>query len=280
LEDIGGDGIVPAACDGALVERNIVRGARMRCADAAVGIWPWSSDNTVIQFNEVSGVKGTVDGQGFDSDWNCRNTLIQYNYSHDNEGGFLLICNDGNTKMPYSVGNVGTVVRYNISQNDGTRTFHITGPVRNTHIYNNTILVGPQQEVSLIKAGNWGGDWPENTRFSNNIFYSLGKARFNVGKMRTTEFECNGFFGTIENRPEDARAVLSDPLFQKADFVNKVAEPNESYRLQSTSRAIAAGTVIVNNGGRDYAGNKLPTGAPDIGALQTPEVRNVKRPTT
>lgn len=98
LEDIGGDGIVPASCDGALVERNIIRGGRMRSTDAAAGIWPWSSDNTVIQFNEVSGMKGTVDGQGFDSDWNCRNTLIQYNYSHDNDGGFLLICNDGTSK--------------------------------------------------------------------------------------------------------------------------------------------------------------------------------------
>ena len=28
---------------------------------------------------------------------NCNNTIIQYNYSHDNEGGFLLICNTGET---------------------------------------------------------------------------------------------------------------------------------------------------------------------------------------
>lgn len=93
IEDFGGDGIVPVGCEGALVERNTLHLGRQRCDDYAAGIWPWSCDSTVIQYNEVSGMKGTRDGQGFDSDWNCRNTLIQYNYSHDNDGGSLLICN-------------------------------------------------------------------------------------------------------------------------------------------------------------------------------------------
>jgi len=53
LEDIGGDGIVPRACDGALVEYNIVRGGRMRAEDYAAGIWPWGCDNTVVQYNEA-----------------------------------------------------------------------------------------------------------------------------------------------------------------------------------------------------------------------------------
>jgi len=55
LEDIGGDAIKVEGSDHALVEHNIVRGARRRCNDYAAGIWPWASDNTVIQFNEVSG---------------------------------------------------------------------------------------------------------------------------------------------------------------------------------------------------------------------------------
>jgi hypothetical protein len=95
LEDIGGDAIKPWGSNGALVEHNIVRGGRMRCDDYAAGIWPWDCDDTVIQFNEVSGMKGTKDGQAFDSDYRCRNTLFQYNYSHDNEGGFMLICSPG-----------------------------------------------------------------------------------------------------------------------------------------------------------------------------------------
>ena len=118
LDDIGGDGIVPIGCDGALVAGNVLHGGRMRALDYAAGIWPWSCDNTVVQHNEVSGMKGTNDGEGYDSDFNCRNTLIQYNYSHDNDGGFMLICNDGSLTMPVSAGNTGTVIRYNISIHD------------------------------------------------------------------------------------------------------------------------------------------------------------------
>ena len=33
----------------------------------AAGIWPWSCDNTLVQFNEVSGHKAPWDAQGFDS---------------------------------------------------------------------------------------------------------------------------------------------------------------------------------------------------------------------
>ena len=81
---------MPVGCDGALVEHNrVVRPSR---GGTGIGIWPWSCDNTVVQFNEVSGADGIHDGQAFDSDWNCRNTVFQYNYSHDNQGGFMLVC--------------------------------------------------------------------------------------------------------------------------------------------------------------------------------------------
>jgi hypothetical protein len=188
LEDIGGDGIVPIGCEGALVERNTLRrgGHRLPPGDAAAGIWPWSCDDTLIQLNEVSKMATPWDGQGFDSDWNCRNTIIQYNYSHHNQGGFLLVCDNGNLEMPTSVGNVGTIVRYNLSVKDGYRAtgrhagfspaLHISGPVKDTLVHNNVIYVGrkPSERVdtTLIKMDNWGGPWPVNTRFHNNILYA------------------------------------------------------------------------------------------------------------
>jgi hypothetical protein len=92
VEDVGGDGITPWATDGAIVEHNIARECNRRAANYNAGIWPWSTDNTVIQLNEAAFVRTARDGQGFDSDYNSHNSLFQYNYSHDNEGGFLLIC--------------------------------------------------------------------------------------------------------------------------------------------------------------------------------------------
>ena len=145
LEDIGGDGIKVWGSDGAVIERNVLRGGRTRCDDYAAGIWPWDSDDTIIQFNEVSGMKGTKDGQGFDSDYRCRRSVFQYNYSHDNEGGFFLICAPGNSYCE------DTIIRYNISQHDGinsARVFHFGGGAKNTQIYNNTIYLGTNQDLA------------------------------------------------------------------------------------------------------------------------------------
>jgi len=143
----------------ALGLRTSVHGASQRSQDYNVGIWPWSADNTIIQYNEVYGTKGQHDAEGFDSDWNSRNTLIQYNYSHDNEGGFLLICNEGSQPADISAGNTGTIVRYNISQNDHHRGIKFSGPVKNTLIYNNTIYVGKRREFRSDSAHGleWAG---------------------------------------------------------------------------------------------------------------------------
>ena len=270
LEDIGGDGIVPIACDGALIEYNILRGGRMRALDYAAGIWPWSCDNTVIQHNEVSGMKGTHDGEGFDSDWNCRNSLFQYNYSHDNDGGFMLICDDGSSKMPYNAGNTGTIIRYNISVNDGLHTFNMSGPCSNTKIYNNTIYLGDGSANQLVASGNWGGGWPTGTRFTNNVFVvthnvgKVGKVGFDFGGMQDVAFQNNTFWGDFENRPDDPKALLSDPLLLKPG-----GNLPSDYRPRAASPCFNAGRPIPDNGGRDFAGNPIPQNAPPtVGAFQ------------
>src|SRR5204863_9569686 len=117
------------------------------------------------------------------SDWNSRNTVIQYNYSHDNDGGFLLICNEGGHDAEESAGNTGTVVRYNISQNDRKRGINIAGPVKDSLVYNNTIYVGPEHTVALLPSSIWHA-WPEGRAFSNNIFYWAGRGGFCHGVWR------------------------------------------------------------------------------------------------
>lgn len=287
LEQIPGDGIVPIGCDGAVVEHNVMRDCPRLLpeGEAAAGIWPWSSDNTVIQYNEVSDHKAPWDAQGFDSDWNCRNTLIQYNYSHDNEGGFLLICNNGGSKMPYNVGNIGTVVRYNISVNDGLRptptrqkgmfspTFHISGPCRDTQIYNNLIHIPkkPNREIdrTLLKMDNWGGPWPENTAFWNNIFYTEEQTSYDDGEASGTVFDSNLYFGTHENRPKDRRAILADPRFVGAEAVAPGREGLKRFRLSSDSPCVGKGRRVPDAGDQDFTGQSLPTNrAPSIGAFE------------
>ena len=246
--------------------------------DAAAGIWPWSCDNTVIQFNEVSDHKAPWDAQGFDSDWNCRNTLIQYNYSHDNEGGFLLVCNNGGAAPPRNIGNEGTVVRYNISVNDGLRrtlthqgvfspTFHISGPCESTRIYNNVIYVNrkPDDKIdrTILKMDNWGGPWPEDTLLANNIFYVEDEASFQFGEDKKTVLKNNVYYGKISHQPEDARSIIRDPMFDRIlDHRGKGFAALEAFMLTRESDCIGTALPIPDNGGRDFFGNPVGEDGP------------------
>ena len=264
LEDIGGDGIVPLGCDGALVERNVLHGGRMRAQDYAAGIWPWSCDNTVIQYNDVSGMKGTNDGEGYDCDYNCRHTLFQYNFSHDNDGGFMLICDDGSQGMPWNIGNIGSVIRDNVSVNDGLHTFNITGPCRDTQIDNNVFYIGKGQRIDVVASGNWGGAWAADTRFVNNIFYADGQASFDFGGMTGVAFDHNAFWGGFPNRPDDAHAVLADPQLAAPG-----SERPDAYAPRPASPVLRAGVPVVGEAPHDFGGNPTPA-RPNIGAFQKP----------
>lgn len=280
LEDIGGDGIVPIGCDGARVEYNTIRGGRMRAQDYAAGIWPWSCDNTVIQYNDVSGMRGDKDAEGYDSDFNCKNSLFQYNFSHDNQGGFMLICCDGDFKPDFSAGNVGTVIRYNISVDDGLHTFNINGPCTNTSIYNNVFYIGKGGHMNAISSGNWGGTWPSDTRFKNNIFYVAagGEATFDLGQMAGTVFDHNAFYGSLVNRPLDDHAFTGNP-----GLIAPGSDRPAGYALRANSPCRHAGVPIPNDAAHDFFGNPVSPGTARIGAgtapgRSGPARREAKRP--
>jgi len=216
IEEVPGDGIVPISCDSTIVEYNLMRDCPMLLPDteAAAGIWPWSCDNTVIRFNEASGHKAPWDAQGFDCDYNCTNTLIEYNYSHDNDGGFILICNDGDNTMT-NIGNIGSVVRYNISYGDAVRqrltragvfspTIHIAGPCDSTLIENNIFLITPKPSPKVdrhaVISDSWGG-FASRTTFRNNLFYAEEPSAFNFNKSTGNLFDGNYFFGKFSGQP-------------------------------------------------------------------------------
>ncbi len=272
LDDIGGDGIVNVATDGAVVESNVVAHASQRSQDFNVGIWPWSADNTVVQFNEVYGTRGQHDAEGFDSDWNSRNTIIQYNYSHDNEGGFLLICNEGSQSAQVSVGNTGTIVRYNISQNDHHRGIKLSGPVKNTLIYNNTIYVAKGENVDVVLHTDWTG-WATDTYFYNNIFYVEGTARFSYGvsgnadgsyvtapgpgKSTNNTYDSNVYYGLPA--ADDRHALISNPQMIDPGHGGIGRDTVSGYALRTSSPAVDSGRRIAASGGRDFLGNPVPS---------------------
>ncbi|MCJ7692891.1 MAG: right-handed parallel beta-helix repeat-containing protein [Sedimentisphaerales bacterium] len=262
VEDCGGDAIKVWGCLGALVEYNFVNGACERCEDLAAGIWPFSSDNTVIQFNEVCNLKSIGDGQAFDADYNCQNSLFQYNYSHDNQGGFFMACGKEPTAEIW--GSLNSVFRYNVSQNDGVagaRVFNISGGgVENTHIYNNTVYVGPGQDLPLFVFGSWGG-FADSTYIYNNVFYVDGHVTYDIDPRATnTVFDYNVYYGNHTGAPSDAHAIYTNPM-----LVNPGNAPtpgfyalDEYYEIQAGSPCIDSGMEIADNGGVDYWGHSVP----------------------
>jgi len=286
VEQIGGAGITTIGTHGCLIEYNRVD--NIGTVSQGNGIHPWSSDNTIMQFNEVSRCRGgTTEGWGFNSDGNCRNTLIQYNYSHDNEGGFQLIIAKTSEQMS---GNTNTIIRYNISQNDGydldrdwTPTFNLSGCVRGAYIYNNTIYVGTRKEpIELIRfKQNSDGYVPDDTHFYNNIFYVDGTVTFTWSTSTNNYFSNNVWYGNIIDPPYDPCGITDDPLLVDPNSGGENLGFNwdllDGYHLQAGSPCIQAGKIPdvpvgpyeLKNGNRDFWGNPIPQESPpDIGAHQ------------
>lgn len=210
LEDIGGDGIKLWGTNGGLIEYNTVRNCRARCQDHAAGIWPFACDDTIVQFNVVSGTKGTKDGQGYDSDYQCRRTIIQNNYSYDNEGGFILICSPGNSY------NEDTIVRHNVSFNDGidsARVIQIGGNPSNTHFYENSIILGKGRNLPVVSFNEWDRGYASSTRFSRNWIFAPDGSRGNyvLKGGKGTVFTDNWFIGDHQGLPEGTRIFSKNP---------------------------------------------------------------------
>lgn len=239
VDDIGGDGIVPWATDGAFIEHNIALNCNRRAGSYNAGIWPWSTDNSLFRLNEAAYTHTTLDGEGFDSDFNSRHTLFQYNYSHDNDGGFMLICTPGKLDKD-NLGNIGTEVRHNISRNDHARAFNLSAAAQ-TSVHDNAIYVGSGIDLQILIVTDWDG-WANGAKFQNNFFYVAGTARYGHQTSRNKDgtygigpgwglakdivFEGNHYYGQNIDKPENSppqQASSSHP--PRLDFNEPTFDP-------------------------------------------------------
>ncbi|WP_456246320.1 discoidin domain-containing protein [Longispora urticae] len=259
VTDIGGDAIDLHHTEGALVEYNRVDGFKMRTTHCAAGLWGWNINDAVFQFNEVSGGRSTCDGQGLDLDEANIRTIYQYNYSHDNEGGFLLLCNGAGSTTD------GNIVRYNISQNDRGQLFDfVCGKVTNTQIHNNTFYLDKPVQITYNSNGSTGAA----ASFYNNVFYVRTTDASYVNATNLL-FDSNVFHGQHPaGEPADAHKLTTDPLLVAPGTATSRTDTG-GYRLQTGSPAVGTGRVIASAGGRDYFGGPVAAGCrPDRGAHQ------------
>ena len=210
MEKIGGDGITTRDTDGALIEYNLAKDCRYQNTGYNVGIWPFEAANTVIQYNEAYNTHGTQDGQGLDCDHASSYSLMQYNYSHDNEGGFMLIMGGYPHTAP--------TVRYNISQNDCDKTFEFAqGIPKGTMIYNNTIYSDQIVSRGVLFLSNTAAGLGVNDFYMfNNLFcypdgqtfYGGGNASNITDLTNKGKLYNNAYVGGISAPVADTGAVV------------------------------------------------------------------------
>lgn len=294
IHDIDGDGILIDGCENVLVEHNTVYRC-LKFTRMAVGMFNWNSDYTVFQYNEVYDTcpsdkdpKGnTYDGQGIEIDALNRDTLVQYNYSHNNRGGSLMWCNINSER------GFRGIYRYNIFENEG----NIWGVVdwRPNHYdsaaYNNTFYIGKNTMSSKRWqiANSNGGNRAPNAKFVNNIFYSEDPIPFGSSLPGST-WSSNIFYNVTgapsDNNNQtvtDGSTLLADPGCGGNGKINDLG----GYMLTADSPAIDAGETVTIpaiwnelkslfkekfsseiGDDRDYFGNEIADGSPDIGAAE------------
>lgn len=205
-----------------------------REGNGPVGIWAYQSDSITIQYcyahDNKTSAKGK-DGGGFDLDGGITNSVVQYNYSANNEGaGYGLFQYYGATIWK------NNIVRNNFSYNDGRKNGQAgfllwiangsPEPISDCRIYENTVINCYGHAVSFEP-----GDYPR-FEFRNNIFVLTNlPGSFVNGSFSGATFTENKVWVTNQNLPlafpEDKKAVWADP---------KISIPTDNNQLNEYIR--------------------------------------------
>ena len=276
IVNTGADGMIVGCAEGLLIEHNVCDGAGVNAEPAQVvtgnaaadelhiaGIWCDATKDAIIQYNEVARTRPSPipsDSQAFDVDMACRGTItLQYNYTHDNPGGVLLIMN-------WNPNLERVIYRYNVSQNDGRLNKsghqiymiqHAGQMPKSVEIYNNVF-------VNTLDDKGFGMTDCKEMAFRNNIFYwrlpgyEVGPQEYWPSTYPTQPvFEGNCFAGH-EPIVNDPQKLVTDPKFVEAGKGSDGRKTLDGYRLHPGSPCIGAGVMISDNGGRDFFGNPPP----------------------
>jgi len=309
MDQHSGNGILLHDVDGGLIDGCTAFGngglSRSK-SGGPVGIWAWSSRKLVIQ-NCVSvrnRTGGKLDGGGFDFDGGVSDSIMQYNYSAENDGPGLMVFDFG--AAPFHIAD--NVVRFNISENDarknGYAAIHVKSvgePIERLNVYHNTVFIGPPEkqdrpEAVLIHRTKDCGF------YSNLIVTAGGCALLDVGSHESgLHIQGNHYWTTdgpflirqagkpfgsladwrlysgLERLDDKDVGAVGDPLlnsFGQGDIVTRASKrlALDRYKLRAKSPLIKSGLDLrrllnVDVGDQDFWGNRLPkdTAAP-VGA--------------
>jgi hypothetical protein len=306
-----GSGIILADVDSGVMQHCVAfdNGSGNSHCGGPGGIWAWDCNNVTIQFCEsYRNSSGTgCDGLGFDFDGGMTNSVMQYNYSHDNDGaGFLL------GQFDYARPWANNMVRYNISENDARTNggaielFKGAGTtMTGAQIFHNTIYLKASVDNPNIAAFSMV-DWItgiDSTVVYNNIFqtengaalidipvgydaYFAGNLYWTSGAPFKIQYQGNIYNDLASWQTASANEMVgvtpagisADPLLTNSGL-GGVAYPSSpdqihAYNLNVLSPAINGGLNLmtlfdVDSGNRDFFNNPAPLTIPDVGAFES-----------
>ena len=249
-----GDGILMLGTNNEQVSCNEV-GYAGQLSDTGNNIaaaWPTRHVNGVWQYNEVhhTAALSANDSTAFDNDGYVQGTTIfQYNYSHDNAGGFIM-----EYKWDWSGTDSGnTTARYNISVNDSRVVASNRGGM---DFYNNVVYApGATLDVQWTAAGS-------RVNFRNNIFWAAGSS----AEFGSQKFSYDTFSGGITAPNTSNQNRNRDPLFTNPNTSGNLA----GFIPQPTSPERNSGVALPGNGGIDFWSASVPASPtpPNRGASQ------------
>ncbi|OKL39852.1 hypothetical protein A3841_15860 [Pontibacter flavimaris] len=297
-----GNGIVIGGVDGGVIEYcEAYNNGWLNAwtSGGPVGIWCYTSNNVIIQHNESHHNKTgtTKDGGGFDIDGGSTNCILQYNYSHDNEGAGYLLAQFYEAKEMKDL-----TIRYNISENDGRKNgygaIHLwssgsNGGIQNAQIYNNTIYLTPSANGTPKAVWVQTGGATAAT-FRNNLFVTtggVGLVQVDAKVTANVRFEGNNYWssgatpsfnwaGKVYNsltnwrtntkqelRNGVALGYALNPVLKEPGKSITIADPKrlytlEGYKLLRSSPLIGkalnlAADFSIATGKRDFWGNSI-----------------------
>ena len=313
VHDVAGDGIVPINTTDATVEYNLIDNSadsnwNYSANPNHAALWSWDSNNVTFRYNEAFNTSkhsiGSAvgnDSMAFDFDYGVQNCVYEYNYSHDNLGGFLMLC-------PGPGATVNNIARYNVSVNDGkyngapmirmgTGKYGSLG----VQIYNNTMYWENNggYTLSLTPHSAWEGTNIKDVTVFNNIFYGPAKSgsvstKSGITYANNLVYSSDGSAQDVyKASANDENAVYADPKFaDTTDFTTGTWTDGKTtlgtvdgFKIQAGSPAIDAGRALpeapsytddtlgkelVKNEAAiptvDYYGTALSDGKIDIGA--------------
>ena len=276
-----GSGITVFETNGAIVERNVAHdfGVNNTSCGGAGGMWIDTATNITIQYNEAYNGKtnagrGGCDGGGFDLDGGVTNSILQYNWSHDNIGqGYLIDEYDGAQAWN------NNIVRFNISQNNegGELVFanNAGTTMSGCAIYNNTFF--NDKASSAVVAMDAGKTGMITCQISNNIFYGLGTSNYVVFVMTPSDlsFTGNDYFygrGTTSGISWGSRTYSTFAAWQIATGQEMIKGANVGYTVEPRLVVYGGGGVTGGYVPESLNEYQLQSGSPMIGAWAQPAV--------